>query len=382
MRELFPGFNHNPDFEKLWNECFFVLDTNVLLRLYEYSESTTDNILDFLEHEEIRDKLWLPHQIALEFQKNRLKVIWEQENLYKEIINFVKEYSNDIINLKKKFKKRKQLFQSDHRHLNLTEIFDSVDQEIETLLDSLEEIKKSIEKKKHTDSKLSDEDVIEVRLNKLFGKHNISKPYNKDKINEIIVESEFRYKNEIPPAFRDEKDGDLILWFQIIDFARKNNVPIIFVTDDTKEDWWFKNNKGDLIGPHPFLVQEFTCETKQMFHMYRPKKFLEYLQQYIHDLEMDPKTIEDVASFKPPLLPSVNDLIISNEALKNINRGMMIPNIKMAKAMSEINRNIFKASLAMNSLQNNLINLSSINSGYMGMNQLKPHTVDKNEDDD
>jgi len=337
MRELFPGFNHDPDYEKLWKECYFVLDTNVLLRLYEYPESTTDNILDFLEHEKIRERIWLPHQVALEYQKNRLKVIWKQENFYTVMINFLNEFINDISNLKKKFDKRSEILQSEHRYLNVSELFGNIDKEIDGFLASLKKLRNDIQTNKNRDLKLSDDDVIGGRLNELFGKHNIGESYSKYRLSKIFDESKFRYQNEIPPAYRDKKDGDLIIWFQIIDLAKKKKKPVIFVTDDIKEDWWFKKDNGDLLGPHPLLIQEFFDETKQIFHMYRPKIFLKYLEQYIEDLEMDPKTIRDVSTFKPTIMP-INQFIMPDELLQKINSPLIVPTVDMTSVTAEMNR--------------------------------------------
>jgi hypothetical protein len=60
-----------------------------LLNLYEYEESSTENILNFLEDERISDKLWIPHQIGLEYSRNRLKVIWKQEAFYNELTGMI-----------------------------------------------------------------------------------------------------------------------------------------------------------------------------------------------------------------------------------------------------------------------------------------------------
>ena len=75
MRELFPGYYRptEEEFAKLWENCFFVLDTNVLLNLYRYDQKTRDEFLKVLEI--IKNRLWIPHQVALEFQENRLNTI-------------------------------------------------------------------------------------------------------------------------------------------------------------------------------------------------------------------------------------------------------------------------------------------------------------------
>ena len=42
MRKTFPGYYRptEAEFRRLWDKCIFVLDANVLLNLYRYSEET------------------------------------------------------------------------------------------------------------------------------------------------------------------------------------------------------------------------------------------------------------------------------------------------------------------------------------------------------
>lgn len=49
--------------------------------------------------------------------------------------------------------------------------------------------------------------------------------------------------------------------------------PIIFVTDDNKEDWWLKEN-GETKRPRPELIKEFFDETGTRILIYNPEQFL------------------------------------------------------------------------------------------------------------
>jgi hypothetical protein len=79
MRKMFPGHYRpsEPEFRKLWDKCLFVLDANVLLNLYRYSGETRKKLLDIMGR--IESRLWVPHQAALEYQRNRLEVISRKE---------------------------------------------------------------------------------------------------------------------------------------------------------------------------------------------------------------------------------------------------------------------------------------------------------------
>ena len=80
MRNAIPEYLEYSDEEKkkLWENATFVFDTNVLLNLYRYSKETREALLSSME--KIKDRIWLPYQIAYEFMKNREETIYETSN--------------------------------------------------------------------------------------------------------------------------------------------------------------------------------------------------------------------------------------------------------------------------------------------------------------
>jgi len=71
----FPGYRLPSDDElnKALRSALVVVDTNVLLNLYRYNESTRNDLLEVLR--QLGNRLWVPHQALLEFWRNRLSVI-------------------------------------------------------------------------------------------------------------------------------------------------------------------------------------------------------------------------------------------------------------------------------------------------------------------
>jgi len=57
------------DFRRLWEEGMFVLDTSVLLNLHRYRDAARIDILAALTT--IKDRLWIPYHVALEYERNR-----------------------------------------------------------------------------------------------------------------------------------------------------------------------------------------------------------------------------------------------------------------------------------------------------------------------
>ncbi len=81
---------------EMWSNAVFVFDTNVLLNLYRYSKKTSDEVIQIIL--DLNDRVWLPFQVGLEFNKNRLTVISDQKKNYtdfeKKIYELIEEIEN------------------------------------------------------------------------------------------------------------------------------------------------------------------------------------------------------------------------------------------------------------------------------------------------
>ncbi len=85
MRGTFFGY-YRPseiELETLWKNCLFVFDANLLLNLYRYSKEASDDLLRVLQS--ISGRLWIPHQVALEYQENCTRVMAEQVKRFDEV---------------------------------------------------------------------------------------------------------------------------------------------------------------------------------------------------------------------------------------------------------------------------------------------------------
>lgn len=109
-------------------------------------------------------------------------------------------------------------------------------------------------------------------------------PFDETKLKELAVEGETRYGHDIPPGYKDGKKdgsddpyrkfGDLIVWKQILAKGKETSKPVIFISDDKKEDWWLEQS-GRTIGPRPELREEFIREASNEFWMYSVDKFIQ-----------------------------------------------------------------------------------------------------------
>ena len=285
MEEKFPGYRklQEEDFSRLWNECIFVFDTNVLLNLYRYKTSTRNELLRIFD--KIKDRLWIPHQVALEYHDERLNVIKSLMAAYDKLAKLEKENYAKIKNELENYKERHPIIDVEMITAVLESNYKSISEELEK------------EKGSHPD--WASKDDIKDKIYSLF-ERKVGESYAQESLEEIYRRGEIRYSLKIPPGYKDKNEkpdfpykeyGDLVLWFQLIDESKRVNKHIIFITDDTKKDWFIERSS-----PRPELIQEFFSETGKMLYIYSPKDFMKWSQNYlkITVAETAIKEIEDV----------------------------------------------------------------------------------------
>lgn len=283
MKELFPGCYRKSESEikQIWENGVIMFDTNVLLNLYRYSDSTRDTILDLIS--KFSNQIYLPHQAALEYNRNRYEVIAEQEKAYNEFLEKISQIQKDLQST------NKPPFLSNNVDKVLNSIFEKVGAEV------TESIKKYCEYLK--------DDPIYNTLSKLFT-NRITVSFTEEELKKIYNEGEERYKLKVPPGYEDEKTkdgnrkfGDLVLWKQVIDKAKELKKDVILITDERKTDWWWKIKDGRNMGPRQELVEEIKKEANVDFHMYSSERFLSYGQSLLKE-KINQQALEEIQAMK------------------------------------------------------------------------------------
>ena len=287
MLEQFKGFigYTEEEFKDLWEKAIFVVDTNILINFYKYtSKESTKSLLDILKKLKENDRLWIPHQVALEYFFNY------EDNMYKQNEGY-DLLEKDLKKLKEEAKKTLSTVKSKHPYIMTDKFKFFIDEMEQSNMKLQEMIKEEIQNL--PDSNTIQQDLLSL-LNGIVGG-----PYSQEKIDAIEKEGKDRYQHNIPPGFKDKTDdkqgyrtygefryqqlyGDLIVWNQLIEKAKTedNPKPIIYITEDRKEDWWEKD-KGQIKRPHPQLMQEFINKTNQKFYMYRTDNFVRKAIEYL-----------------------------------------------------------------------------------------------------
>jgi len=307
LKERFAGYYRPTDdeFNKIWSSCYFVLDANILLDLYEYTPKTRKDFIEVLN--KLSDMLWVPYQVALEYQRRRLDTISDHEEVYE-----------DIKRIRSRFKKSSGL---------------TKDEFIIKIDKMLEDIETQLAVEFSDYPKISGEDKIRDEITSLLN-GKVGECYDNNKLKEIYKKGETRYEERIPPGYKDGKGhyGDLVIWFQIIDKAKHDQKSIILVTDDRKEDWWWIH-KGQTIGPRPELIQEFKSNTEnQQFYMYKPDQFLEHARDFL-SLEIEQEIIEEVGAIS--MAPRKTE---QYAPIANIMKGVEINKLAIGQTIDAINR--------------------------------------------
>ena len=286
MKNIFPGYYRptGEEFSNLWNSCLFIPDANVLLNLYRYSQETSNELIQILK--QISDRLWIPHQAALEYQKNRLSTIAKQLEVYDEI--------KDLVEDSKKKLKNKLDSLSKHPYIKADNLMKIMKKACTTIEKNLKKLRQG-----HPD--LLQHDNLREALDTLL-EDKLGLPYSQEKLDGIYNLGKQRYQRGIPPGYEDSdkegtnKYGDLILWFQIIDKAKETNKSIILVTDDRKEDWW-RRFKGETIGPRPELIDEMLSEAGVSFYLYQTDPFMENAQKFL-EKQIKKEAIDEVREIR------------------------------------------------------------------------------------
>lgn len=257
----------NEEKDNLWNDALIVLDTNVLLSLYRLQRDARKDIL--LAIQKYKDRLWMPNQVGWEFHEHRLEEACRPLESLKKLKDKV---SGFICDIEKEYGKHPYI--KDYKSLNraLSSLKDKVAKQVDASLNECPDFL-------HEDDILNEVSVL------YDGK--VGKPYSDNRLTEIYSIGESRYKNKMPPGYKDKEKktgerhqfGDLIIWLQILDKAKESSCDIIFVTDDKKEDWWQIHN-GDKLGPRRELIAEFRAFTgNHIIGFYTPDRFLSIANQ-------------------------------------------------------------------------------------------------------
>ncbi len=259
--------------------CTIALDASFLLSLYVYTESTRLDFLDALEA--LKNQIWLPHQAAYEYEKNRISKIELQIAISQDVRKALRSGMGELV---KGTRKPLQKVCGDIQHP-----FVSLTPARRRLDETIQEVEKELKAAEKAYSEFLIDDPVRKRLNEIT-KGRIGDPYSSEELEDIYRGGFWRYDRGQPPGYMDargrkeklgvEKYGDLVVWHQLLDRGRLTGRSVLLVTNDLTEDWW--QDEGDrTAGPRVELIQEMRRNASVRFLLNDSPEFFSWASTHL-----------------------------------------------------------------------------------------------------
>ena len=265
MRKHFPLYYHLTEEEKLRlfksKDCYFVFDTNALLDIYRLGKETADKVLRLLV--KFKDRIIIPRHVAKEYHDNMLNIITE---IYTKYRNFLKNNSTEMM---------MQQMMSTFDVTNSPSIKRKMNKHIEP---AIKRFLKDVRGEQEYILNQFKTWELQNKLSEALGGMLLD-GFTDEELTKLEEEGNVRYAREIPPGYKDKtkdsnKYGDLIIWKEILRFAKEKSCSIIFVSRDLKEDW-LQELHGMMCGPRQELLEEFKQYSKNGdFYVYTLDQFI------------------------------------------------------------------------------------------------------------
>ena len=274
------------DYRSLFASGLIVLDTNVLLDLYRYHPETRQQLLDVLN--KIRERLWIPNQVMAEFWARRESVLEDASDIT-STVSALDKFGEQYMSRVREWTNRAGL--REQTAGILVEIsrsaFDATIKKIRSLADD----------KAEKISKDTGKDFVVIRLDSILqGRVGNPLPAERKRV-AINQEAPQRFADKRPPGYMDANKkngdpvGDYLIWIETLEEAARLKVDVLFVTGDTKEDWW-RQERGHTKGPNPQLAEEMRNVSGVRLVMLRPSSFLKHAGDILQ-IKISPESVQD-----------------------------------------------------------------------------------------
>lgn len=274
-------------------EGTIALDANVLLDLYRLGAEERQQILDIFTKGGVRERLWLPYQAAFEYQKNRVKVATDHVKQFDDINDALTKSEASVLSAVNKLRDKSVKDK-------LTRIVrESLPASIALITEEIEKLKSS-----NTISleHYASDDEIRTKIDALFiDEGQVGPKPNNEVLAERMSTVDKRYDDKVPPGYKDAskpegREGDLLVWYEILAYADQSDRPLLFVTSDTKEDW-YERVGGKTAGPRRELRVEMMKKSTKPYHQVSLNRFLELANEHLSaNVEIDTILVVDEIS--------------------------------------------------------------------------------------
>jgi hypothetical protein len=218
--DLFPGYYPPSTDERreAYRQGLVSLDANALLDLYRFSERARGEFFRVLE--KLRPRLFVTHQAALEFYRNRPAVVESRLNATEEKCKDIAQPLKAAIDKIQEFANRYQIDEAERERLvdlvqSLSTVLTDAIRAAGTYDLTREEVRTAT-------------DVVLRRFHSLVS-GRVGDPLTEVEYEQAIKEAARRRERRIPPGYADKKGspelqaGDYLVWRQLIAEARTHD---------------------------------------------------------------------------------------------------------------------------------------------------------------
>lgn len=290
--DLFPGY-YPPSLDErqdAYRRGLVSLDANALLDLYRFSERARNEFFTVLET--LQPRLFVTHQAALEFYRNRLAVVESRLSAAEEKCKEIEKPLGTAAEKIQEFANRYRIDEAEQKRLiGLVQSLSA------TLTDAIRTAGAYDLTREHVRTAT---DSVLKRFQSLVA-DRVGDPLPQSEYEQAIKEAARRRERRIPPGYADKKGspelqaGDYLVWRQLIAEARAHERPVLLVTNEQKEDWILVGSSNQTLGPRPELVLEMRKEAHTALHMVTVVGLLKEAPGYI-GTSVSKSTIQEAES--------------------------------------------------------------------------------------
>lgn len=289
------------ELEEIIENSFIIMDTNVLIDLYDLETNPIKEILEKLEGN--IDKIWLPFQVYTEYYKHRERKIKDRTNKVRSLGSTICSEINHLTGGVNSVYNDNNITQQQLKVIG-REFLQGLSQlEVELR----EKLQNYINQVGDRDEFINMEiDVIRNFVEQLHTQSN-TKGFTGRELLEIFEEGEKRYQFSCPPGFTDkgkekvnskEKKtfdtyvrvfGDLIIWKEILGKVEGQEKNLIFIENEKKKDWLTEDAQRSV--PKILMDEYYEASNGGKLFIVDLLEFSFYFKDY---LEMSDDTFENV----------------------------------------------------------------------------------------
>ena len=232
--------------DSAFRDGLLVIDTNILLNVMRYSPPAREELLRVLEW--ISDRVVIPHQVAREYNRNRVKVVTDRRKELSDVADEIDELRANIRRVVGKLRDRRLL------HGEELSVFDA---SAGAFSASLQDASSSASGQYDLDPArlVGSMDELTKKLSEIFS-GRVLDPSPEDVVENDRREAARRKEEKLAPGYKDQAGGDYLWWAEVLRLPEISGLPLVVISDDAaKGDWRFEEH-GISIGPQEILFED------------------------------------------------------------------------------------------------------------------------------